>query len=115
MFTARYGTATIDPSTTDGAVIAAKPNVIFRVVGGFVVVGGTATNVTFTSKGTGVGTAVTSIIYCGANGGLVMPSPPQISSGEPPFGYFQATRGEGISATTGAGTTVGISLIYIEI
>mgnify|MGYP001575059044 FL=1 len=115
MYTARYATATVNPSTTDGSVITAKPSVVFRVVGGFVVAGGTATNVTFNSKGTGTGTAISSVIYCGANGGLVMPSPPQIASGEPPFGYFQTTRGEGLAATTGSGTTVGISVIYVEI
>ena len=115
MYTANYATATINPSVTDGAIITAKPSVVFRVVGGFVVSGGTATNVTFNSKGTGTGTAISSIIYCGANGGLVMPSPPQIASGEPPFGYFQTTRGEGLKATNGGGTTVGISIIYVEI
>lgn len=115
MFTARYATATIDPSTTDGNIITAKPSYRFRVVGGFVVAGGTATNVTFNSKGTGSGTAISSTIYCGANGGLAMPSPPQIASGEPPFGYFQTNVGEGLSATTGSGTTVGISVVYIEL
>ena len=115
MFTAKYATATINPSVTDGNVITAKPSVVFRIVGGWVVAGGTATNVTFNSKGTGSGTAISSVIYCGANGGLVMPSPPQIGSGEPPFGYFQTNKGEGLAATTGSGTTVGITVVYAEV
>lgn len=115
MYTARYATATINPSTTDGSIITAKPSVVFRIVGGFTVAGGTATNITFNSKGTGSGTAISSTIYCGANGGLVLPSVGQDRTGEPPFGYFQTNRGEGLSATTGSGTTVGVSVVYIEV
>lgn len=115
MFTAKYATSNIAPSTTDAALIAAKPSTVFRIVGGFLVASATATSITFNSKGTGAGTAISSTIYCGANGGLIMPSPSQTRLGESPYGYFQTNKGEGLSATTGSGTTVGVSLVYVEI
>lgn len=102
-------------SQTDTNIVTAVGSKIIRVIGGFAVVAGTAMNVTFNSKGTGSGTAVTSIIPCGANGGAVWPLPAQSDSGEPPHGYWQTNKGEALTVTTGAGATiVGITLTYVE-
>ena len=115
MLPPKYAFSNVAPSITDGNLITAKDSTIFRVVGGFLVCSGTATSITFNSKGTGAGTAISSNIYCGANGGLILPSISPALIGEAPYGYFQTNKGEGLSATTGSGTTVGISLVYVEL
>lgn len=108
--------ANIAASQTDSNIVTGVDGRKIRVIGGWVVNAGTAMNVTFNSKGTGAGTAITSIIPCGANGGLLMPSVQPDRVGEPPYGYFESNKGEGITATTGAGATiVGITLRYVEI
>lgn len=115
MYTSRYAISDVAPSTTDGNIVTAKDGVVLRVIGGFLVAAGTATTIVFNSKPTGSGTAITSTIFCGANGGLIFPSVNPSGDGEPPYGYFQTTKGQGLSATTGAGSTVGVSVVYIEI
>ena len=115
MFLPRYTKSDIAPSQTDSSLVTGKSGTIFRVVGGFLVCGGTATTIVFNSKPIGSGTAVSSTIYCGANGGLIFPSVQPSIVGEPPYGYFQTNKGEGLSATTGSGSTVGVSLVYVEI
>ena len=115
MYAPKYTSSNIAPSQTDSSLVAAKASTILRVVGGFLVAGGTATTITFNSKPTGSGTAISSIIACGANGGLILPSVQPAYVGEPPYGYFQTNKGEGLSATTGSGSTVGVTLIYVEI
>ena len=116
MLASKTSFANVAASQIDANIISAKDSTIFRVIGGFVVVAGTAMNVTFNSKGTGAGTAITSIIPCGINGGLLMPSPSQDNSGEPPFGYFDTIKGQGLTVTTGAGASiVGVTVRYTEL
>jgi hypothetical protein len=115
MFQPSYKISDVPPSQTDAALVSAKTGVVYSVFGGFAVVSGTATTLVLNSKGTGAGTAITSTLFCGANGGIALPLTAQQNTGEPPFGYFESNRGEGITATTGAGSTVGISLVYIQI
>lgn len=116
MFLSNTSFANVAASQTDSNIVTAQSGKIIRVIGGFVVVAGTAMNVTFNSKGTGTGTAISSIIPCGANGGAVFPLPAQQNTGEPPFGYFQTNKGEGLAVTTGAGATiVGITLTYVTL
>jgi hypothetical protein len=86
-------------SQTDEAIRAALTGRRLRVLGGTVVVGGTATNVTFNSKPSGSGVAISPLYALGANGGMVLPFNPH--------GYFETAPGEGLSITTGAGATVG--------
>lgn len=114
MYLAKYALANIAPGQTDSNIITAKPNVVFRVIGGFVVNGATATGITFNTKGPGSGTAITSLVSCGSYGGVIFPAPSQAAGGEFPCGYFETTRGEGLTATTTAGGTVGITVTYIE-
>ena len=115
MYKAKYSFSNVSPGATDSSIITAKPNVVFRVIGGFVVCGATATSITFNSKPTGSGTAITSAVSCGSYGGLIFPAPSQSNIGEVPSGYFETTKGEGLTATTGAGGTVGVTLTYLEI
>ena len=103
-------------SQTDTNIVTGIDAKRIRVIGGFAVVAGTAMNITFNSKGTGSGTAITSIIPCGANGGAVWPLPAQTTTGEPPHGYWTTNKGEGLAVTTGSGATiVGITLTYVEL
>ena len=116
MFVSNTSFANVAASQTDSNIISALDGKIISVIGGFAVVAGTATNVTFNSKGTGAGTAISSIIPCGINGGLLMPLPAQQNTGEPPFGYFKTNKGEGLTVTTGAGASiVGITITYVTI
>ena len=116
MLISRTSFANVAASQTDSNIVTGKDGTIIRIIGGFVVVAGTATNVTFNSKGIGAGTAITSIIPCGANGGLMMSSPSQNPSGESPSGYFETNKGEGLTITTGAGASiVGITIRYLEV
>lgn len=99
--------ANITASTTDGSLIAAVPGKALTIVSAFLVAGATATNVTFNSKGSGAGTAITCLIANGANGGAVLNYNEQ--------GWFNTTPGEGLTCTTGGGSTVGVQLNYLEI
>ena len=116
MFLSKTSFANVAASQTDANIITKKDGVVMRIIGGWAVVAGTAMDITFNSKGTGAGTAVTALIPCGINGGLLMPSPSQDRSGEPPFGYFDTNKGEGLTVTTGAGASiVGVTIRYIEL
>src|SRR5690348_6473018 len=108
--------ANVAASQTDSNIISLVQGKRLRVIGGWVVNAGTAMNVTFNSKGTGAGTAITSLIPCGANGGLIFPSAQPIAVGEAPYGYFESNKDEGITVTTSAGATImGITLRYLEV
>ncbi len=115
MYLPNYAIADIAPSQTDSSLVTKKVGFVNRVIGGFVVAAGTATTIVLNSKGTGSGTAITSTLFCGANGGICWPIAANERIGDPPFGYFESIRGEGITATTGSGTTVGVTLVYIQI
>lgn len=107
--------ANIAPSQTDSNIITAKPGVIMLGVAGWAISAGTATNLTLNSKGTGSGTAITSLMPFGANGGVIWPASVHLPIGDYPIGYFQTNKGEGLSGTTGSGSTVGITVRYIEV
>lgn len=97
--------ANISASTTDGAIITGVAGKIIRVVAASAVTGGTATNLTFNSKPAGSGTAITPLYANGANGGEVLPYNPR--------GWFDTNVSEGLTATTGSGSTTGILINYI--
>ncbi len=115
MYLPSYKSVDIAPSQTDSSLVAAKSGVVYRVIGGFAMAAGTATTLIFSSKGTGSSTAITCTLPCGANGGICFPIAAQERTGDPPYGYFETNRGESLTATTGSGTTVGVSLVYIQI
>lgn len=99
--------ANVAASQTDSSIVAAVALKAIRVVSCFMVTGATATNVTFNSKGSGAGTAITSLIADAANGGAVLNYNPE--------GWFSTVPGEALTVTTGAGSATGINVSYVEI
>jgi hypothetical protein len=103
----KFAKASIAASTTDGALVAAVTSKKIRVISFRIMVGGTATNVTFRSKPGGAGSDISELFACGANGG---------SHGAfSPVGHFETVAGEGLSVSTGAGSASGIGVVYIEV
>jgi hypothetical protein len=103
-----YGSASafsnVAASQTDSSIVAAKTNKRIVVTGVYFVSGGTSTNVTFNTKPAGSGTAITALVADAANGGAVLPYHPK--------GWFQTNQGEGLTVTTGTGSTTGIGVTY---
>lgn len=97
--------ANVNASQTDSQIVAAVANKKIRVLSMVSQCGGTATNLTFNSKPGGAGTAISPTFQNGANGGEVLPFSP--------IGHFDTNTGEGLTVTTGAGSTTGISVKYI--
>lgn len=96
--------ANISSATTDGPVVAAKPGFRINVLGVAIVAGGTATDVTFTSKPGGAGAAISAKFALGSNGVMVLP--------ESLEGWFTTVKAQGLSVTTGTGSAVGVQVIY---
>lgn len=65
---------------------------------------GTATTVTLNTKPAGAGVAIFGPINLAANTTVVLPP----DAG----GYFKTNAGEGLTATTGVGSTVTVELTY---
>lgn len=95
----------IAASTTDSVLVAAAAGKRVRVIS-FVINQGDSTPsaVTFNTKPTGAGTAIYPALKFPANGG--------ISSGDQASGWFQTLPGEGLSVTTGAGSTTAVAVTY---
>lgn len=91
-------------STSDDSYVAAVPGARIRVTAISAVTGGTATQVTFKSKPSGSSTAISPNYTFGANGGMVLPYNPD--------GWFDTAKGEGLTVTTGTGSTTGINVSY---
>lgn len=102
----KFAFANIAAATTDGVIVAAVTGKRIRVLAYSCSPAGTATSTTFNSKGAGAGTAITAANQCPASN--IQPG------GFSPVGYFQTNAGEGLTATTGTGATVGINITYIE-
>lgn len=90
-------------SGTAQTVVAAVTSKKIRVLSLSLTVGATATNVTLNSASS----AKTCLIACGANGGVIWP--------HSPVGWFETVSGEALTVTTGAGSTTGIHVVYIEV
>lgn len=101
---ALYAFANVAASQNDAALVAAAAGKRIKVYGLFFVAGGTQTNVTFNTKPAGGGTAISALFAAVANGGAA----PPVS----PLGWFVTNVGEGLSVTTGTGSTVGIQIAY---
>lgn len=91
-------------SGTNQTVVAAVTSKKLRVLALAVTCGATATNVTFNSSSAG---AKTCLFANGANGGFILPFSP--------VGWFETVAGEALAVTTGAGSTTGIQVVYIEV
>lgn len=99
--------ANVAAGTVDAALVAAVAGkrllvLVFRLHAGAV-----ATGVTFNSKGGGAGVAISETFECNARGGR--------ADGFSPIGHFMTATGEGLSVTTGAGSTVGIGVAYLAV
>lgn len=101
--------ANVAASQTDSVIVAATagtnqvgPRIrVHAVIGS---AGGTATSLTFNSKGAGAGTAISPAFQNGINGGEVLP--------HCAAGWFETNAGEGLTVTTGAGSTTGVLVLY---
>lgn len=103
------GFANVAANQTDAALVAAVPGFQVMVLSMFAhLQGGTALNVTFNSKPSGAGSAISSTKQVAPNGGFV-----QTRGCEADF-LFATKNGEGLSVTTGAtGSTVGLDFTYV--
>ncbi|RDI73314.1 hypothetical protein Gocc_2914 [Gaiella occulta] len=106
--TVKKAKANVAASTTDSVLVAAVAGKKIRVISVRLHAGGTATNVTFNSKPAGAGVAISPTYACGANGGRSDSSP------QGDF-EFETAVGEELSVTTGAGSTVGVGVSYVEV
>lgn len=105
--TPKFAFANVAASQTDAALVALVATKKIRVHQLIAIAGATATNLTFTTKPGGAGTAITPLFANGINGGEVLPFSPA--------GWFETAAGEGLSVTTGAGSTTGILVLYTEV
>lgn len=105
--TPKFAKANVAAGQTDSSIVTAVTSKKIRVVAVFCVAGGTATNLTFNSKPAGAGAAISPLLANGANGGEVLPFCP--------VGWFETVAGEGLTVTTGAGSTTGIGVVYVEV
>jgi len=105
--TPKFAKTNVSASTTDGNVVTAVTSKKIRVLQFRLHAAGTATNVTFNTKPGGAGTAISELFACGANGGRAE----QFS----PVGHFETASGEGLTVTTGTGSTVGVGVVYVEV
>lgn len=99
--------ASVTTASTDTALAAAVAGKVLRVVSLVLSCGATATAVTINSKPAGAGTAISATFTLGINGVLVLP--------ENAYGWFQSTAGEGLTVTTGAGSTVAVQAVVAEL
>jgi hypothetical protein len=99
--------ANVSASQTDSVLVTGATNRIILVKGVAAVTGATATNLTFNSKGSGSGTAISCLYANAANGGFVLP--------ESDGGWFQTNSGESLTCTTGSGSATGIQISFCMI
>jgi hypothetical protein len=103
-FGSQQAFANVAQSQTDSAVVAAVSGKKIVVESVVLMAGATATNATFNTKPAGAGSAISLTFQCGANGGATLP--------DNRHGWFETNVGEGLSLTTGAGSTVGVQVVY---
>jgi hypothetical protein len=101
--TPKFFTETVTASDTDESLIALVASKKLRILALVVQCGATATDVTFESSTT---TRIHKV-PAGAIGGQVLPFNP--------VGWFETASGESLTVTTGAGSSVEISGVYIEV
>lgn len=95
----------IAASATDSNLVSAVANSRIRVLGVIVNQGDTTpSTVTFNTKPAGAGTSISPPIKAAANGGFVIPFSR--------VGWFETNTGEGLTVTTGAGSTTAVIVVY---
>ena len=96
--------ANVTASQTDSNLVSAITGKVIYVLQVAFVTAATATNVTFNTKPAGSGTAISCLFANVANGGAVLPFSDK--------GWCKTNSGEGLTVTTGSGSTTGIQLLY---
>jgi hypothetical protein len=99
--------ANVAQSSTDTVLVAAKTGqriVVLAILAH--AAGSVETDVTLNSKGASSGTAICSTKQVAGNGGW------RASRGCSTDFLFQTKRGEALTVTTGAGSTLGIDLLF---
>lgn len=99
----KYAFANIAAGQTAASLVAAVTGKKIRVISLVMVTGGTATNSTFNSASA----AISMLFANGVNGGAALPLNEH--------GYFETSPGEALTVTTGAGSTTGYQIGYIEV
>lgn len=99
----------VSASSTDSIVIAAITDRVIRVFGLALECGAVSTIIVFNSKSSSSSTPISMNMSLGPYGSLVLPQPANISTRTV---WFQTNPGESLTVTTGAGSTVGIQLVY---
>ncbi len=96
--------ANVAASQTDSNLVTAVAGTAIKVLAVVAKAGGTATNITFNSKPSGAGTAISCLFANGINGDTILPYNEE--------GWFETTIGQGLTCTTGAGSATGVQVIY---
>lgn len=101
--------ANVAAASTDSVLVAAVAgtNQVGKAIRVHAVIassGAVATAITFNSKGSGAGTAISPTFQNGINGGEVL--------AHCASGWFETNPGEALTVTTGAGSTTGILVLY---
>lgn len=92
--------ANVAAGQTDSVIQAAVAGKRIRVTAVSALPGATATTLVFNSKPAGSGVAISCLFDLGVRQHLVLPRNPE--------GWFETVRGEGLTVTTGAGSTIGL-------
>lgn len=105
-FVVKKAFVNVAASQTDSSIVAAVAGSAIKVLGLVAQAGGTATTIVFNTKPAGAGSAISATFQNGINGSVVLP---ETENGD---GWFETAVGEGLSCTTGAGSTTGVQVIY---
>lgn len=91
-------------SATDSVLVAAQADTKIRVRSFLINHGDTTSStVTFNSKGSGAGTAISPAFKAAPNA---------LVQADNPEGWFETLKGEGLTVTTSAGSTTGIVVVF---
>jgi hypothetical protein len=101
--TPKFFSATVAASQTDSSLIALVAAKKLRILALAVQCGATATDILFESSTT----TRKHKVPAGVNGGQVLPFNP--------VGWFETVAGESLTCTTGSGSSVEISGVYVEV
>ena len=95
--------ANVAAGSTAASVVAATTNKKIRVLSYHCQAGATATTLVFESNGVAISSTKDNVARGGAVGNFN------------PAGWFETVKGEALTVTTGAGSTIGIDVVYAEV
>lgn len=105
--TVKYTFQNVAAASTDANIVTAVASKRIRVLSVRLSSSTVATNITFNTKPGGAGTAISETFQLGVNA--------TESYDLNQHGHFQTSVGEGLTVTTGAGSTTGVGITYIEV